>query len=270
MFIILSGSSGAGKNTVINELQRNNENFVLMPTYTTREKREGEVEGKPYFYIEKEVFQDKIKNSEFIEHEFIHNNYYGSSYLIFDDYIRKGNILIKDIGVEGAQNLSKKLADRTKIIKVFLTVKKGELKNRLIGRGEKQIKLRLGRYNYEQKQLNKFDYIIYNEDLLETTALINSLINLENKDFYSKKDLSKLSKYKVKYYANKLTAGKNLSPIKIVVKDNKAYIVSGVEKLMASIITNIPVAKLIVKKDIKVEKYKYQFENWYSNTIANW
>ena len=68
-------------------------------------------------------------------------------------------IIIKDIGVEGAQNLQQKLSHKTEILKLFLTVKhKGELKKRLDGRGEKQAKLRLKRYGYEQKQKNKFDF----------------------------------------------------------------------------------------------------------------
>ena len=66
--------------------------IVLMPTFTTRGMRDGEVEGSPYFYISKEEFQNKIKNNDFIEYEFIHNNYYGSTYSIFDEYIKSGKI----------------------------------------------------------------------------------------------------------------------------------------------------------------------------------
>ena len=260
MFIILSGSSGVGKNTVIKEMQKTNNNIVMMPTFTTREKREGEIEGMPYFYISKEEFQDKIKNEEFIEHEFIHNNYYGSSYIVFDEYIKNGSVLIKDIGVEGAQNLTTKLSDRTPIIKIFLTVRhKSELVKRLKGRGEKQIKLRLSRFGYEQKQMNKFDYIIFNRSLEETSNLVNTLTKLTTKDFLYKKDVTKLSPYKVKYYINKLNAGKTLSPIKVVIKNDKAYVVKGAEKLVASLLTEIPVAKTIINKDINTDKYRYNF-----------
>ncbi len=260
MFVILSGSSGVGKNTVIKEMQKTNENIVMMPTFTTREKREGEIDGKPYFYITKDDFQNKIKNEEFIEHEFIHNNYYGSSYIVFDEYINRGNILIKDIGVEGAQNLTLKLSDRTPIIKIFLTVhQKKELVKRLKGRGEKQIKLRLSRFGYEQKQMNKFDYIIYNSSLEETSDIVNNLTKLTDEDFLSDKDLTKLNPYKVKYYINKLNAGKILSPIKIVVKNGKAYVLKGAEKLVASFVSNKPVAKVVVNKNIKTEKFVHNF-----------
>lgn len=260
MFIILSGSSGVGKNTVIKEMQKTNEHLVMMPTFTTREKREGEIDGKPYFYISKNEFQDKIKNQEFIEHEFIHNNYYGSSYVVFEEYINRGDIIIKDIGVEGAQNLSLKLKEKTPIIKIFLTVKhKSELKKRLRGRGEKQIKLRLRRFGYEQKQINKFDYIVFNADLTETSNLINDLMTLTEKDFYFKKDLNKLNPYKVKYYMNKLNCGKILKPVKIKVKDKKAFVISGAEKLLASFLSGLPVAKVVVNKQVDEKKYQFNY-----------
>ena len=261
MFIILSGSSGVGKNTVIKEMQKHNDNLILMPTFTTREKREGEVEGLPYFYITKEEFQDRIKENEFIEHEFIHNNFYGSSYKVFDDYIKMGKLLIKDIGVEGAQNLCIKLKDRTEIVRIFLTVKhKKELKNRLNGRGEKQAKLRLKRFGYEQRQKNKFDFIIFNKELEETSGLINDIINLKEEDYYFKKDINKLNKYKVKYYMNKLTSNKVLRPIKIAIEDGKAYVVDGEEKFIAGILAKKSVVKLIVNKKIDKSKYKFQLK----------
>ena len=261
MFVILSGSSGAGKNTVIKEMQKTDENLVLMPTFTTRDKREGEVEGLPYFYISKDDFQNKIKNNEFIEYEFIHGNYYGSSYKVFDDYIKMGKVLIKDIGVEGAQNLSQKLCDRTKVHKVFLTIRhKGELKKRLKGRGEKQIKLRLKRFKYEQKQLNKFDFIIYNQVLENTTEIVKQIINSDINSFYFKKSLDKLNKYKVKYYINKLTSGKVLKPVKIVIADGKMCVVGGAEKLVASFVCKKPVAKLIIDKQIDTLKFCHKFE----------
>lgn len=252
MFVILTGSSGVGKNTVIKELSKKNNNIVLMPTYTSREKREGEKYGSPYFYITKEAFQQKIKNGEFIEYEHIHNNFYGSSYEVFDKYISLGKILIKDVGVEGAQNLTIKLKDRTEIKKFFLTTKyKSELKKRLIGREEKQIKLRLKRYKYEQKQKNKFDFIIYNEDLNTTVKQILDLLKVKDEDYIPCKNLKYISEYKVKYYSNKLKSGKVLSPIKILINNGNVYIVSGLEKFIASVKTGLPVARLVVNKKIK-------------------
>ena len=252
MFVILTGSSGVGKNTIIKELLKNNNNIVMMPTFTTRDKRPGEVEGYPYFYISKEEFQTKIKNNEFIEYEHIHNNFYGSSFQVFDEYIKKGKTIIKDIGVEGAQNLCVKLADKTAIVKIFLTTKhKKDLKNRLKGREETQIKLRLKRYKYEQKQKNKFDFIIYNQSLNTTLENINNILLVKPEEYISCKKVSKINPYYVKYYTNKLLCGKTLKPVKITVKNNKIYIVKGLEKFVAGIIAKKSVAKVIINKKIK-------------------
>ena len=261
MFIILSGSSGVGKNTVIKEMQKTEKNLVLMPTFTTREKREGEVEGEPYFYIVKEEFQQKIKDNELIEYEFIHNNYYGSSYKVFDEYVKSGKVLIKDIGVEGAQNLSHKMCDHTSIVKVFLAIPhKRELKKRLLGRGEKQIKLRLKRFDYEQKQKGKFDFIIVNTNLKQTSEYVKQIMSFNQKDYYFAKDLNKLNSYKVKYYINKLNAGKTLKPVKIAIYDGKFCVVKGAEKLVASLISQKPVAKIVINKPIDASKFINKFE----------
>ena len=260
MFIILSGSSGVGKNTVIKEMQKTEDNLVLMPTFTTREKREGEVEGEPYFYISKEDFQQKIKDNELIEYEFIHNNFYGSSYKVFDEYIKRGKVLIKDIGVEGAQNLSRKMSDHTEMIKIFLAIPhKSDLKKRLQGRGEKQIKLRLKRFDYEQKQKNKFDFIIVNTNLEQTSDYVKQIIKFDG-DFYFANSLNKLNTYKVKYYINKLNAGKILKPVKIAIVDGKFCVVNGAEKLVASLISQKPIAKLVVNKKIDSSKYVNKYE----------
>ena len=266
MFVIMTGSSGVGKNTVINELKKIDERFVLMPTYTTREMREGEIEGNPYYFLTKEQFQEKIHNNQLLEHELIHTNYYGSSKELLEQYLQTGNIIIKDIGVQGAQNLYKKLNEMTQVIRVFLTVNsKKELKKRLIGRKEKNIKLRLKRFGYEQKQINNFDYIIYNHDLQRTTQDILKIVELENNDFLPCKNIKDINKYKVRYYANKLKTGKVLRPIKIAFDGEKAYILKGVEKFVASVLTNMPVAKVIVCKQVK--KNIQVPENWFGNVI---
>lgn len=260
MFIILSGSSGVGKNTVIKEMQKTKKDLVLMPTFTTREKREGEVEGMPYFYITKNDFQDKIRENELIEYEFIHNNYYGSSFKVFDEYIKSGKIIIKDIGVEGAQNLCIKMKEHTDMIKVFLAIPhKNELKKRLKGRGEKQIALRLKRFDYEQKQKYKFDYIINNINLQETSEYVKKIITATQKDFFFNKPIQKLNSYKIKYYINKLTSGKILRPVKIAIYEDKIVVLSKPEKLVASFICKIPVAKLIVNKKVDSNKFIYNY-----------
>ena len=82
MILILSGSSSCGKNTIIKELMSEDDNLAYIHTFTSREKRNGEIDGEPYFFISKEEFQQKIKNGDFFEHELIHNNFYGVEHRI--------------------------------------------------------------------------------------------------------------------------------------------------------------------------------------------
>ncbi len=251
MFIILTGSSGVGKNTVITEIEKRNDHFKLMPTYTTRQKRPNEIDGYPFYYITVDEFQEKIKNGELIEHEHIHNNFYGSSYKILNDNLKDNIVLIKDLGIEGAQNLTYKISGITPVVKIFLTTTKHELKKRLKGRGEKQIKLRLKRYKREQGEINKFDYIIYNNDLLKTCDIIENIYAINLIDILPTKNVEKISTRKINKYASMLMRGKILKPVKVALHDNQLYIIKGHERFIAGILTNKLVAKLIVDKPVK-------------------
>ena len=77
MLVILSGVAGAGKDTIKKELIKRMENVETLPSFTSREKREGEIEGAPYHYVSKEEFEKMISNNEFYEYDIHHNNYYG-------------------------------------------------------------------------------------------------------------------------------------------------------------------------------------------------
>lgn len=247
MFIILTGSSGVGKNTVITEIEKRHSNFRLMPTYTTREKRLKEVDGYPFYYITKDEFQQKIKDGELIEYEHIHNNFYGSSYKILKDNLKEDIVLIKDLGIEGAQNLTLKISNITPVKKIFLTTTKHELKKRLKGRGEKQIKLRLKRYKREQREINKFDYIIHNYDLNETCNIIFDIYDKDLDEILPTKIVDKINIRKINKYVGKLQTGKILKPVQVQLQNGKIYIVKGHEKFIAGILTNKLVAKVFVK-----------------------
>ena len=145
MLIILSGSSGVGKNTIINKLLEDNENLELMTTVTTRDMRPGESQGNPYYFVTREEFEKKIEDGEMLEYALVHGNYYGTSRKILEDKVKNGKILIKDIDVEGTLNLMKLLGDE--VISIYLKpVSIEQLRERLLGRGETEIEKRLNRY----------------------------------------------------------------------------------------------------------------------------
>ena len=185
MLVILSGVSGAGKDTIKKEIIKRMKNVISLPSFTSREPREGEEEGIQYHFITKEQFKEKIKNEEFYEYDLHHENYYGTSKKLMNEKIDSGKIIVKDIEVNGTENLIKKLGNDTKLVTIFIKVDKEELKNRLINRGdnlsEADMQLRLGRLEYEESKIGLYDYVIKNDNLEKTVQIIMTIIENEKK-----------------------------------------------------------------------------------------
>ena len=175
MLIIVSGSSGVGKNTVLNELFKKYPNYKNLVSCTTRGIREGEVEGLYYNYLTKEEFLKLHSQGEFAEYEEIHGNYYGMRIKDIDEAIKSEEIYIKDLGVEGAQNMQA-IAGKENLLSIFIDAPKEVLRERLEGRGETQIDLRLSRYDYEHQYIKNYDYVVQNIDLLECVQEVDSVI----------------------------------------------------------------------------------------------
>ncbi len=191
MLVILSGVAGAGKDTIKKELIKRMENVESLPSYTSRPQRPGDVEGKTYNFVSKEEFEKMIENGEFYEYDIHHNNYYGTSKTLLNEKIKNGKIIVKDIDVNGTQNLIDLLKDDTKIITIFLRVPKEELRRRLEERIDKpspeEVILRLNRFDYEESRISLYDYVLKNNDLEKTVQIIMSIINneynLKNEEF---------------------------------------------------------------------------------------
>lgn len=177
MLVIVSGCSGVGKNTVINELLKRSNKLKLLKTCTTRNPRVGEdlVNGN-YIYLSKSEFDSKIKKDEFFEHEEIHKNFYGVLKSSLQAVIEDEVDYIKDIGVLGQINLVNELADKVKVLSIFLTAPKSVLIERLKSRGEADIDLRLSRMEFEMSYTKNYDAVIENIKLDKTIKKIESLI----------------------------------------------------------------------------------------------
>ena len=183
MLVILSGVSGAGKDTIKKELIKRMDNVISLPSFTSRKPRVGEEEGVQYHFITKQEFEERIKNNEFYEYDLHHENYYGTSRKLLNEKIASGKIIVKDIEVNGTENLIKLLKDETKLVTIFLRVEKEELRRRLETRGdnltEDEIELRLGRLDYEEDKIRLYDYMIKNDDFEKTVQLIITIIENE-------------------------------------------------------------------------------------------
>ena len=185
MLVIISGVSGAGKDTVKKELIKRMNDVISLPSFTSRSPRPGEEEGVQYHFISKEEFKQRIENGEFYEYDEHHDNYYGTSKKLMNEKIQSGKIIVKDIEVNGTENLLKLLKNETRLVTIFLKVEKEELKRRLQNRGdnlsEEQMEMRLGRLEYEESKIPLYDYVIKNDDLEKTVQIIMTIIENEKR-----------------------------------------------------------------------------------------
>ena len=159
MLVILSGVAGAGKDTIKRELIKRMEGITTIPSYTDRPPREGDrPAGEQYIYVTKDEFEEMVKKDELYEYSVHHNHYYGTSKKLLNEKIASGEIIIKDIDVNGTEDLVKIFKDDIKIITIFLKVPKEVLRHRLENREDKpdpkEIKLRLNRFDYEQSKIH--------------------------------------------------------------------------------------------------------------------
>ena len=185
MLVILSGVSGAGKDTIKQELIKRMENVISLPSFTSRGPRPGEEEGIQYHFITKEEFKEKIKNEEFYEYDLHHENYYGTSKKLMNEKIKSGKIIVKDIDVNGTEHLKDLLNADTKVVTIFLRVPKEELEKRLQDRVDKpspaEIRLRLSRFEYEESRINLYDYVLKNDNLEKTVQIVMTILENEMK-----------------------------------------------------------------------------------------
>ncbi len=177
MLILISGSAGVGKNTVITELLEKHNNIKLLQTCTTRPPRStDEAMHNPYIYLTKEQFEEKIKNGELFEHEEIHKNFYGMLNSSLEAVATDSCHYIKDVGVLGQKSIKQALKDKTTVLSIFLTAPKDELIKRLKARGDHDIDLRISRMEFELSYAKNYDAVIENINLEKTLKEIEKLI----------------------------------------------------------------------------------------------
>ena len=180
MLVILSGVAGAGKDTIKKAIIKRMDNVESIPSITDRPIRNGDVPGETYIFVNNEEFKKMIKNGELYEFDIHHNHYYGVPKKQLNEKIKAGKTVIKDVDVNGTENLVKILRNNMKVVTIFLRVPKEELRRRLEERvdkpDEKQIELRLGRFDFEESKIDNYDYVIDNVDQEETIQKIMEII----------------------------------------------------------------------------------------------
>ena len=179
MLICISGVSGAGKNTIINELTKKWD-LHIMPTASTRAMRKTEFQMHPYYFMDKRLFDKKNANGEFFETCEVHKDIFVASIKsIYNQMISEGKILIKDVDVNGITNLKNQGVE---ILWIFIkTPTIDVLRERLIKRGNtmEDIEDRLSRADYELSFENQADYVVVNDVLEDAVAECEKIISTE-------------------------------------------------------------------------------------------
>lgn len=165
--LVLSGPSGAGKSSLINKIDKDIGDYYFSISTTTREPREGEVEGVHYHFVSKDSFTKDIENDNFLEYAIVHGNYYGTSLRPVREALSLGKLVIFDIDVQGNMAVKNRLGDIT--TSVFITPPTlSELKHRLENRSTDSTKVINGRLKMATREIQRtseYDFIVVNDNL---------------------------------------------------------------------------------------------------------
>ena len=162
---IISGASGVGKSTVLSKVMAARKDLQFSVSATTRPPRPGEVDGKNYYFVSTEIFEEMIRQNAFLEYDNHNATLYGTPIAQLEDKLKSGSVIL-DIEPVGAFNVRAKRPDATLI---FIAAPSGEiLEKRLRGRGdtsEDQIRMRLERARWEMEQSDRYDYVVVNDQV---------------------------------------------------------------------------------------------------------
>lgn len=178
---VVSGFSGAGKGTLMRELLSKYDNYALSISATTRSPRPGEEYGREYFFKTVEEFEKMIAQDELIEYARYVDNYYGTPKEYVLGQLEAGRDVILEIEIQGALKVKERFPDT---LLLFVTPPSAaELERRLVGRGTETadvIKSRLGRAVEESQGVEKYDYLVINDDLEECADRMHHIIQSEH------------------------------------------------------------------------------------------
>jgi len=182
LLIVLSGPSGVGKGTVRKELfSQPNTNYEYSISMTTRNPREGEIDGVDYFFKKREDFETLIEQGGLLEHAEFVGNYYGTPLAYVNETLDAGRDVFLEIEVQGAAQIRKKAPDA---LFIFLAPPSlTELKDRLVGRGTETAEViakRIATASEELEMMSLYDYVVENDEVTNACDRINAIIKAEH------------------------------------------------------------------------------------------
>ena len=199
---VVSGFSGAGKGTVMKALLKEYDDYALSISVTTRSPRPGEEDGREYFFRTREEVEKMIAEDQLLEYAEYVGNYYGNPRFYVEDMLARGKNVILEIELQGAMQIKQK---NPEAVLVFITPPSfEELKNRLIGRGtetEEVINSRLARAAEEAEEMDKYDYIVVNDQVEDCVHCLHQIILSERCKVHCNEELIKTIQEEARVFA---------------------------------------------------------------------
>lgn len=177
ILIVVSGFSGAGKGTLVKKLVEEYDGYALSISATTRQPRPGEKDGREYFFLQKEQFEAKIAENGLIEYACYCDNYYGTPREYVESQLADGKDVILEIEIQGALKIKQQYSDA--LLLFVMPPSTAELRRRLVGRGtetEEVIDKRMRRAAEEAEGIEKYEYIVVNDDLEVCVRQLHEII----------------------------------------------------------------------------------------------
>ncbi|MCI8333662.1 MAG: guanylate kinase [Lachnospiraceae bacterium] len=189
ILLVVSGFSGAGKGTLMKELVKRYENYALSISATTRSPREGEADGREYFFKSVEEFERMIAEDALIEYACYVGNYYGTPRAYVEEQLSRGRDVILEIEIQGARKVKKRFPNT---LLLFVSPPSAEvLKARLTGRGTETsevIAQRLARAAEEAEGMEDYDYFVVNDVLEECVEQVHRIVEGERSRVFRNKE----------------------------------------------------------------------------------
>ena len=187
---VVSSPSGGGKGTIIRHVLDVVDNLSYSVSYTTRAPRPGEVDGREYFFVSRETFEEMVTAGEFLESACVHGNFYGTCKSQILEETASGADIILEVDVQGAASVRQLLMDS---VSIFILPPSYEvLKRRLIARGTdspEELEVRLRNAPEELSQYSAFDYVIINDEIQRAAGQLASIIYAERARCMRQEDL---------------------------------------------------------------------------------
>lgn len=180
VLIVISGPSGAGKGTICKELLKNNDNLYLSVSATTRNPREGEIDGVNYYFLTRENFLKRVEEKDFLEYAEVYGNCYGTPKSNVEKMLEEGKDVILEIDIQGALKVKENFSEGVFIF--ILPPSMEELKQRIIRRGSETEESLMRRFKSAYKEINyvsKYNYAVVNDTLEVAVSKVEGIIAAE-------------------------------------------------------------------------------------------